>query len=140
MFAVSGGSSGVVSAPEIAAGMTLAVAGVANLTQAMQALMSTGSGGNGGSGDERAGKIFTRKGKREVIEDNKAANDGVTRCTNCDVETLPGQQGRAGVTPPVTETHVDHVYPRAKGGPGSPENGQVLCRSCNLRKSDKVNE
>ncbi|WP_407653764.1 HNH endonuclease [Archangium lipolyticum] len=33
---------------------------------------------------------------------------------------------------------VDHVIPRAKGGEGDPDNGQVLCRDCNLKKSDKA--
>jgi RHS repeat-associated protein len=138
MFAVSGGSSGVVSAPEIAAGVTLAVAGVANLAQAMQALMSTGSGSKGTAGGPRAGMRFTRKDKRNVIEENRANNDGTTRCTNCGTDTLPAQQGRAGVTPPVEETNVDHIHPRAKGGDGSPGNAQVLCRGCNMEKGDTV--
>ncbi|WP_368665060.1 HNH endonuclease [Cystobacter fuscus] len=25
----------------------------------------------------------------------------------------------------------------AKGGEGAPDNGQVLCRDCNIKKSDK---
>ena len=33
---------------------------------------------------------------------------------------------------------IDHIYPKAKGGAGSPPNGQVLCNTCNLIKSDKL--
>ncbi|MCL4510010.1 MAG: HNH endonuclease [Bacteroidetes bacterium] len=32
----------------------------------------------------------------------------------------------------------DHTIPVAKGGGNSPENVQILCRECNLRKSDKI--
>ncbi|WP_422724032.1 HNH endonuclease [Hyalangium rubrum] len=38
---------------------------------------------------------------------------------------------------PKNEAHVDHVIPRAKGGTNDPENGQVMCRECNIKKSDK---
>ncbi|AZR32351.1 HNH endonuclease [Xanthomonas vasicola] len=51
---------------------------------------------------------------------------------------MPAQQSRAGVTPPKNETHGDHVIPQSKGGNGSPDNGQVLCRECNLQKGDKL--
>ena len=32
--------------------------------------------------------------------------------------------------------HVDHVYPLAKGGSNGPENLQILCPSCNMKKND----
>jgi 5-methylcytosine-specific restriction endonuclease McrA len=41
------------------------------------------------------------------------------------------------VTPPLNEAQVDHVIPKVKGGKGDPANGQVLCRDCNIKKSDK---
>jgi hypothetical protein len=35
--------------------------------------------------------------------------------------------------------HVDHIVPLAKGGNHVPENIQILCPSCNVRKSSKLN-
>ena len=87
-------------------------------------------------GAERAGKAYTRAGKRQVIEQNRAANGGVTVCAGCGRPTVPAQQHKKGVTPPGNETHVDHIVPQSKGGAGSPPNGQVLCRDCNIQKSD----
>ncbi|MFG2722582.1 HNH endonuclease [Streptomyces sp. NPDC048416] len=42
------------------------------------------------------------------------------------------QQSVKGVTPPLDEGHVDHVVRREDGGSGTPENGQLLCRECNV--------
>ena len=94
----------------------------------------------GTSGGDRAGKPFTKKGKQTVIQRNKDQNGGVTNCESCGVETVPAQKSQKGVTPPKNETQVDHIQPKSKGGDGSPSNGQVLCRSCNREKSDKVPE
>jgi hypothetical protein len=82
----------------------------------------------------RAGKAFTRAGKAVVREANAAVHEGKTVCVACGRETVPAQQSRRGVTPPGNETHVDHIVPKSKGGSGSPDNGQVLCRDCNLKK------
>ena len=35
------------------------------------------------------------------------------------------------------EMHADHIKPWSKGGATVPENCQMLCRDCNLKKSDK---
>ena len=91
---------------------------------------------SGTSGGERAGKDFTRKDKKAVIDANRAAHGGVTVCEICGAEIVPAAQSRKGVTPPGNETHVDHIIPRSKGGNGDPSNGQALCRVCNLDKSN----
>jgi len=101
---------------------------------------TTDQSSQGTKGGERAGKAFTKKGKREVVEANKAKNNGQTTCENCNQNTVPGQKSESGVTPPGNETQIDHIYPKSKGGDGSPSNGQVLCRDCNRTKSDKVPE
>ena len=72
-----------------------------------------------------------------VKQDNAARNEGKNRCEDCGVETVQAEQHKKGVTPPKNEAHVDHIVPRAKGGPSEPDNGQVLCRECNIKKSDK---
>jgi hypothetical protein len=86
----------------------------------------------------RVGKSFTPKGKQIVKQRNASANDGKNRCETCGVETVPAKQHEKGVTPPANETHVDHKVPKSKDGEGEPPNGQVLCRKCNLEKSDKT--
>jgi RHS repeat-associated protein len=96
---------------------------------------SHGGGGAevGSAGGPRAGKAFTPAGKRAVIEANEAANGGAATCKMCGIKTVPAQQSKRGVTPPKNETHVDHIIRRRDGGDGSPSNGQVLCRDCNVR-------
>ncbi|WP_315385739.1 RHS repeat-associated core domain-containing protein [uncultured Stenotrophomonas sp.] len=95
-------------------------------------------GNQGTAGGERAYKPFTKAGKEKVRSENASKNGGQTTCTDCEIPTVPAVKSQAGVTPPKNETAVDHVIPRSKGGDGSPSNGQVLCRECNGRKSDKL--
>ena len=82
----------------------------------------------------REGKDFTKAGKEAVKDLNKAKNDGKMICENCKAETVPGKKSTSGEAPPKNEAQVDHIDPKAKNGSGTPDNGQVLCRECNLRK------
>lgn len=88
-------------------------------------------------GKDRSGKAFTRRQKENVKERNAKEHDGKIRCENCGVETVPGKKHQQGVTPPSNEAHVDHKLARSKGGAGDVDNGQVLCRRCNLKKGNK---
>ena len=91
-----------------------------------------------GIGGSRAGKPFTPAGRQEVIRANKEAHGGRTTCANCGKPTTPSQQTQRGVTPQDDETNVDHKIPQSRGGEGEPSNGQVLCRACNIEKSDSM--
>lgn len=86
---------------------------------------------------DRSGKAFTKRQKDVVKERNAKENDGKIRCVNCNVETVAGKRHRKGVTPPSNEAHVDHKLAKSKGGAGEVDNGQVLCRKCNLKKGNK---
>lgn len=37
-----------------------------------------------------------------------------------------------------TKAHIDHIIPISRGGDSEPSNLQVLCRTCNLRKGNKL--
>jgi hypothetical protein len=100
---------------------------------------SAGKGvAKGTAGGTRAGKSFTPKGKAEIDAANAERHGGVNVCVNCGVQVVPGQRSQRGVTPPGNERHRDHQIPKSKGGDGDPSNGQILCRTCNLDKSDKL--
>jgi RHS repeat-associated protein len=83
---------------------------------------------------DRSGKDFTKAGKDAVKDVNAEKNGGAMKCANCGQPVENGAQHTKGVTPPSNEAHVDHIDPKAKGGSGTPANGQVLCRDCNLKK------
>jgi RHS repeat-associated protein len=90
----------------------------------------------------RPGKDHTKAGKEVVKEQNAAKNGGQTQCEECGVTTVPAKKHETGVTPPGNETHVDHTVPKSPADPnvapgsGTPDNGRVLCRDCNLKKSN----
>ncbi|MFY0565249.1 HNH endonuclease [Archangium lansingense] len=90
------------------------------------------------AGKDRKSPLFTKKGKSIVKDNNAKKNDGKILCEECKVETVPGEKHVKDVTPPSNEAQVDHIIPKAKGGKGDPSNGQVLCRDCNIKKSDKT--
>jgi hypothetical protein len=43
-----------------------------------------------------------------------------------------------GAKAPDVKLEIDHKTPRAKGGTNDPENLQVLCKDCNIGKSDRI--
>ena len=73
-----------------------------------------------------AKRDFSDSVKLSVIKNNLRNNNGVICCTACGVKLLS-----------IQECHFDHIFPFAKGGKSSAENCQILCTSCNLKKTDK---
>ncbi len=92
---------------------------------------------NGTSGGPRAFKDFTKKGKKEIWDNNTTGHSGQPTCEGCGVQVIQPSQSKKGVSPPGHEGNADHVIPKSKGGDGAPSNGQVLCRDCNLSKVAK---
>jgi len=84
----------------------------------------------------RPGKPFTPKGKKQISDENKGRHGGVETCNDCYTPTVPGKRHQKDVTPPANERQYDHKEPKSKGGSGTPDNGQILCRKCNRAKSD----
>ncbi|WP_437949416.1 RHS repeat-associated core domain-containing protein [Sorangium sp. So ce296] len=145
------GIGAAIGLPAIAVSTGLVVGGASNIAAGIQglsqALMSQGSGSRGPqgtapsaggtAGGPRSGKSFTPSGKKEIDAANAASNGGVNKCANCGTDVVPGKRSEAGERPPGNERQRDHIIPRSKGGDGGPSNGQILCRSCNIRKSDR---
>jgi len=64
------------------------------------------------------------------------------KCTTADIQAIMARQrsrcaNRACLASIKVSYHIDHVMPIVKGGSNWPENIQLLCPSCNLRKSAK---
>jgi len=88
----------------------------------------------GGTGP--CGSRFSPNSKAKIWAQN-ADENGINTCANCGEELVPPEQSQPGVSPPGNEGQVDHIYPRSLGGNGVVENGQLLCRVCNLLKGNK---
>lgn len=57
-------------------------------------------------------------------------------CQSCGIEVHDRRNGDWN-TP--DKAHIDHILPISRGGNSIPSNLQVLCRTCNLSKRDKIN-
>ncbi|MFD7027250.1 PA14 domain-containing protein [Streptomyces sp. NPDC059917] len=85
----------------------------------------------------RDGLNFTQGGKKATAQANADKYNGYHLCEWCGRQVTQPQQSQRGVTPSLDEWNVDHMKPRAQGGSGTPDNGQLLCRPCNGWKSDQ---
>ncbi|MET9618139.1 Hint domain-containing protein, partial [Kitasatospora indigofera] len=82
------------------------------------------------------GSKFTKAGKRHVWRREAEANNGIAICRDCRITLVKPKQSKKGVTPPRNEGHVDHVFPKSKGGQGCRCNGELRCGPCNIGKSN----
>ena len=82
--------------------------------------------------NDRSGKDFTKAGKENVKDINKELNGGKMKCEGCKQDVKESTQSKSGVTPDKKEANVDHIDRKRDGGSGTPDNGQVLCRECNI--------
>lgn len=69
---------------------------------------------------------FSDSVKLSTITDNLRKNNGEICCAICGTKLSS-----------IQECHFDHIFPFAKGGKSNTENCQILCTSCNLKKTDK---
>jgi 5-methylcytosine-specific restriction endonuclease McrA len=61
------------------------------------------------------------------------------RCVRCGWQPGDPVPIKAGTGRPVYRTlELDHIWPRSRGGPGTADNFQVLCTSCNCSKGARV--
>jgi HNH endonuclease len=88
----------------------------------------------GTAGGDRAGKKFTKKGKREVIKGRAQETGGNPSCVDCGNDTNDTKKTEKGDKRDPRERNVDHIIDRANGGDGSPSNGAVRCFECNNKK------
>ncbi|HEU5314746.1 MAG TPA: RHS repeat-associated core domain-containing protein [Chloroflexota bacterium] len=87
---------------------------------------------------KRRAEDFTRGQKGKLRDDNMERNEGAYLCEICGRDMEPAEQSKSGVRPPDNEAHADHKIPVAQGGKGELENGQMICRYCNLRKGSTL--
>ena len=85
-----------------------------------------------------SGKNFTQAQKRNILAKNRERNGGVLRDDRTGELLETPQKHMKGVTPPANEAQVDHVYPRAEGGPNSYLNAEVRGAAANNLKSNKI--
>lgn len=72
---------------------------------------------------------FTPLQRKKIIE-----RDNYT-CQYCGIKVHDRRNGNWNT---FDKAHIDHIIPISKGGNSEPNNLQVLCRTCNLSKSNKV--
>lgn len=79
-------------------------------------------------------KAFERNVKSENVNPIKVFERDNWTCKLCGIKTPKSKRGLNELNSP----ELDHIIPISKGGPHVYTNVQCLCRSCNMKKSDKL--
>lgn len=74
---------------------------------------------------------FTPFERKEILDRDKWT------CQNCGIKVHDRSAGNWN-TP--DKAHIDHIIPISKSGNSEPSNLQTLCRTCNLKKNNKIEE
>ncbi|MEO5729210.1 MAG: HNH endonuclease signature motif containing protein, partial [Byssovorax sp.] len=120
----------------VATGVALGELGAAAVDAGAAVLEKKGEA-RGAGGGPRAGKPFTSAMKSEAWKSNEVKHGGQPTCETCSQPIVPARRSESGVRPPSNEGQLDHVVPRTRGGNGSLDNAEYLCRTCNRAKSDQ---
>ena len=73
-----------------------------------------------------ANRDFSDSVKLSAITENLRKNNGDICCAICGAKLSS-----------IDACHFDHIFPFSKGGKSTADNCQILCISCNLKKTDK---
>jgi RHS repeat-associated protein len=87
----------------------------------------------GGEAGSRPGKDFTPAGKRAIDQRDQG------QCKDCGTQTRQVQDKR-GQPSPADQRHRHHVDPKSKGGSGTIENAETLCRACHVKKHREMRQ
>ena len=71
-------------------------------------------------------RLFSDSIQYQAVLSNLERNNGQIKCAVCKKPLISK-----------AECHFDHIFPYAKGGKSTLANCQILCKDCNLAKSDK---
>ena len=83
------------------------------------------------------GKDFTATQKNQILQQNRANNNGVVKSDQSGRVLIQPQKSTKGVTPSPYEWQIDHIVPKSAGGTNSFSNAQVLSREENRIKWDR---
>ena len=81
---------------------------------------------------------FSNAVKDEIIKEN-SEHFNTNKCEQCKQNVIKPKKSKRGIKPPKNEWQIDHIDPDSLGGSNKGENGQLLCRRCNRKKSNKNN-